>query len=414
MHRRPQGKSVLSTEPPSPNPLATRSNTALDENVQTGEGVTNPRLPGRKRRVKVSKNASIFETAKDDPLVFFFMTCAAVLLILIVVGLGIVVKLLQERFWPKLSVARAILERENQKNGFEALEESKLYRIPHSMSHVGDKSDKYALLRKDYDERFPYEPERSLRFTEQLLRQEFQAVPNPDYDVNNCPKDPPEGYPYQWKTLHVLENWSPNDPHSPPSEIHQGLCVFDYRRDYLKALNYRKREVPFVVRGDPEVAQAVERWNQPDYMSAMVGGVQHRCEYSDSNQFMYWLSRKKDKPPPDWKKPTTMMRMTYEEWLKRANITDASLLGPDKPHYYYRLIGCGEIGQHGECDSGSSEYLFDELTFFQPRSSLYIVEPHQQRGIHCRFGMNGVTVSAQFLFHAKCHPTLSSEDLFFS
>jgi hypothetical protein len=392
MHRRPQSKSTSSTATSSHHPL-TSHNIAVDDNGPPVESTTNPRLPHRRRRVKASKNASIFESAKDDPLVFFFMACAALLLILIVIGLGIVGKLLQERFGPRFSVVRTILAKEQNPEGFEPLEESKLYMIPHTMSHIGDKSDEYALLRKDYDERLPYNPERSIQFAQQLPKHEYKAVENPAYDVNNCPQNPPEGYPHQWKTLDVLEHWSPNDP-NPKVEIYQGLCIFDYRRDYVKALNYRKSEAPFVVRGDPEVVQAVERWNQPQYMSKMLGGIDHRCEYSENNQFMYWLNRKKDTPPPDWKKPTTMLRMTYEEWLNRANITDESLLGPDKAHYYYRLIGCGEMGQHGECDAGSSEYLFDELTFFQPRPSLYIVEPHQQRGIHCRFGMKGVTVSA--------------------
>ena len=34
--------------------------------------------------------------------------------------------------------------------------------------------------------------------------------------------------------------------------------------------------------------------------------------------------------------------------------------------------------------------MFDELTFFKPVESLYIVNPRDQMGIHCRFGMKGV------------------------
>jgi len=45
----------------------------------------------------------------------------------------------------------------------------------------------------------------------------------------------------------------------------------------------------------------------------------------------------------------------------------------------------------GDCDKGSSEWLFDELTYFQPRMGeerpFYLIEPMQQKGIHCRFGM---------------------------
>jgi ribosomal protein L16 Arg81 hydroxylase len=36
------------------------------------------------------------------------------------------------------------------------------------------------------------------------------------------------------------------------------------------------------------------------------------------------------------------------------------------------------------------------LTFFQPKESLYIVEPNAQKGIHCRFGMKGVIAENHF------------------
>ena len=104
----------------------------------------------------------------------------------------------------------------------------------------------------------------------------------------------------------------------------------------------------------------------------------------------------------DWQPPTEMMRMTYLNWLEHANVTDDKL-GPDNPHWYFRLIGCGKMGEHtedGSCDKGSSEWLFDELTFFQPRlgdeKSFYLVEPKHQKGIHCRFGMKGVIAENHF------------------
>ncbi|KAL3810687.1 hypothetical protein ACHAXA_003291 [Cyclostephanos tholiformis] len=103
-----------------------------------------------------------------------------------------------------------------------------------------------------------------------------------------------------------------------------------------------------------------------------------------------------------WKPPTEMLRMTYLEWLEHANVTDDKL-GPDNPHWYFRLIGCGNMGEKtadGSCDKGSSEWLFDELPFFQPRNgderSFYLVQPEEQMGIHCRFGMRGVIAENHF------------------
>jgi hypothetical protein len=116
---------------------------------------------------------------------------------------------------------------------------------------------------------------------------------------------------------------------------------------------------------------------------------------------MYYVpvskTRRKNKQVPDnWKEPTKLLRISYKEWLDHANVTDDSLLGPDNPHWYYRLIGCGLMGNDGSCDRGASEYLYDELPFFQPKESLYIVEPQEQKGIHCRFGMKGVIAENHF------------------
>lgn len=220
------------------------------------------------------------------------------------------------------------------------------------------------------------------------------------YDIHNCPHDPPSNYPYAWNVKDVLDNWAPDDP-TPRERIYQGLCVFDYETEKEKALNYREVELPFVVRGDPAVLRTAERWTQKEYMQKMLGNTRYRTEYSENNHFMYWAHpRKKDKEnnkvPEDWEPPTEMLRMRYAEWLEHANITDDSQLGPDMEHWYFRLIGCGAMGK--DCDKGSSEYLFDELAFFQPRedNELYMVDPNKQKGIHCRFGMKGVIAENHF------------------
>jgi hypothetical protein len=161
------------------------------------------------------------------------------------------------------------------------------------------------------------------------------------------------------------------------------------------------------------VAAATERWNTPGYVEEMLGDAEYRAEYSDNNHFMYWNpgkkkkgshtitgDRYKHKTPAHWTNPTEMIKMTYTDWLEHANVTDESLLGPDQPHWYFRLIGCGEMINSpmgkGQCHP-PSDYLFDELTFFQPRPDLlYMVEPEQQKGIHCRFGMKGVIAENHF------------------
>ena len=131
----------------------------------------------------------------------------------------------------------------------------------------------------------------------------------------------------------------------------------------------------------------------PDYLEKMLGpNTTHRTEYSPNNRFLFHTPGSKGGS-------TELLWLTYRDWLDRANVTDDKI-GPDQQHWYFRLIGCGKTSG-GHCDKSSSEYLFDELPFFQPtyveptsetslaRSTQLYMGYHgdQQHGIHCRFGM---------------------------
>jgi hypothetical protein len=301
---------------------------------------------------------------------------------------------------------------------FPEIPSSNVYTVPNSMAHIGDKSDEYARLRRDWDEKHPPDtPERSLHVMQQARDSVYDALqppPSLPYHIFNCPKKPQPGYPHEYPTVRLLKQWPPSQ--SMPKDLataHLAICVFDYGTEYTKALEYRKAEVPFVVRNDPRVAEAVERWTNDDYRSQLVGDdrVRHRAERSNSLQFLYWRpdshSNKQPQETPNWTQPTTPMRMTYREWHQQAMKKETQLQHQSSirhyntavaPYYYYRLIGCGETGPTGDCDKiETSEYLFDELTFFQPRpQQLYLTELHQQRGIHCRFGMQGVVAENHF------------------
>jgi hypothetical protein len=275
------------------------------------------------------------------------------------------------------------------------------YRVPDSIETVGDRSDRYVSLRQSYDAMHPpRNPDRSLSAVAQLRNHNdqalFQVMPmdfhdtdQVPYDIYDCPDSPPTGYPFAWNLMEILKAWPPDEYERRPSHIYQGLCVFDYTIDYDKAVTYRNLELPFIVINDPTVAETVERWNTPGYMEQLLDDGPHRTEYSENNHFMYYVpvSKRKKKHnrfvsrPEGWKEPTELVRMDYKSWLQHANGTDdTTIFGPDQPHWYYRLIGCGGMGNDGSCDKGSSEYLFDELPFFQPKESLYIVEPDQQKG----------------------------------
>mmetsp|Transcript_16172 Transcript_16172/g.30493 ORF Transcript_16172/g.30493 Transcript_16172/m.30493 type:complete len:616 (+) Transcript_16172:258-2105(+) len=160
-----------------------------------------------------------------------------------------------------------------------------------------------------------------------------------------------------------------------------------------------------------EAMQELEELNELKIQLADAKEYQEDHEDDDEaeeevNRLQHLVAKAKKKKNEvaleNWQPPTENLRMSYSEWLKHANVTDDKL-GPDNPHWYFRLIGCGAMGDHtedGSCDKGSSEWLFDELTFFQPRTDeerpFYLIEPKKQKGIHCRFGMKGVIAENHF------------------
>ncbi|KAL3922370.1 MAG: hypothetical protein SGILL_002242, partial [Bacillariaceae sp.] len=275
-------------------------------------------------------------------------------------------------------------------------------------SSFNDQSSFYGELRNAYESFFPTDQHRrSLDVVQNLQQHELKSNPTP-YDIYNCPPVPPFGYPFQWNLLHdILAQWPADDTEPPASStIYQGLCVFDYEKDYEKALRYRNEELPFIVKNDPAVAQTVERWNTPYYLEALLGEQKQGAEQSANADFLYWttVNTHRDK---NWKPPTTLLEMTYSEWLQKADLQDDALLQPGMPHYYFKVVGCaGASGSESRmpCSmlSGGEHvpYLTDELPFYtQTRSSLYIkdtVEGAQTKAINCRFGMKGVKATNHF------------------
>ena len=68
----------------------------------------------------------------------------------------------------------------------------------------------------------------------------------------------------------------------------------------------------------------------------------------------------------------------------------------DRELFYFRL----NADLKGAKREGSHRFVHDQLPFFDPRqrehSAFYIVDPADQRGINCRFGMRGVTAANHF------------------
>jgi len=308
------------------------------------------------------------------------------------------------------------------------------------MEHVGDKSLKYSNLRSNIDTLLPMNDlQRLERVVNKVRKNSYNVVKHASsrnsntslaYDIYKCPHKPPPNYPYTWNVLNVIKNWPTNDTNVPSNiKIHQGLCIFDYRTEIDKAMIYREAELPFILRDDPKVMRTVERWNTPGYVEELLGeDTKYRVEKSTDSHFLYFRKptsksrkngnndtstatttaptktneRKGDKKkqrkkrnieePKGWEEPTKLVWMTYSEWLSHANITyddNQNNNNYERDYwYYFRLIGCGTSTS---CNENRSEYVFDELSFFQPRkNNIYLVDHFKQAGIHCRFGMKGV------------------------
>jgi hypothetical protein len=180
----------------------------------------------------------------------------------------------------------------------------------------------------------------------------------------------------------LLDNWNPDDTTVPPYHFNS-LCYFDYQTEYQQALNYRNAEVPFLVYNVPEIDEVVERWSNLDYLLTKIGFEKYPTETSLDNHFMYFAPpEEKDRPGltdsqgKPWVEPTKEVMMSFTKWLELAVFNHFKPLKRRK-HAYFRISA-----------NAPDHWLFDELPFFQPKESLFMVDPSQQAGIHCRFGMN--------------------------
>lgn len=258
-----------------------------------------------------------------------------------------------------------------------------IYQVPEAMAKFGDRSSRYALLRKRIDERLPPNAARSLGRVRELLMlnknhnsNKMAKVMNATstsrdvpYDIHNCPDTPPPGYPFEWKLVdQVLADWPvPNvGINAIPSRtmIHQGLCIFDYLKDYDKAVVYRQAEVPFVVVNDHRVARVVERWDTPGYLSELLGGASgegnkqndeqkpqvtlHRVQHNTNSHFLFNAAPKEGgvrrgvpSPQVQAQRKDTIpdeVMMTYDEWLTKANRTTLNHHGDmEEDHWYFRV-----------------------------------------------------------------------------
>ncbi len=225
----------------------------------------------------------------------------------------------------------------------------------------------------------------------QDLPTHFSVENGAHYDIYACPDSPPKDYPHAYPVLDVTKNWPPDDFEMRPDAIYNTICVFDYTdpMQLRRAFAYEAAEVPFIIRHQPDVDDTVMRWADTDYLSEILSSAgEFKTEYSENNHFMYWRNTKDKSFTP----PTEMIKMTFDQWLNKAETFKRAT--PADPHWYFRVSACSK-GSSG-CPPPNFSRMFDELPFFQPKDSLFMVDPSKQRGIHCRFGMSGVIAENHF------------------
>jgi len=270
---------------------------------------------------------------------------------------------------------------------------------------LGDRSDYYASLRQEVDAVLEKDGDQYLHQALSKNRK-LNMIPGPTYDINNCPFEPPPNYPFGWPTSELLKAW-PIQGTDLPNSIHQSLCVFDFQRDYNKAMHYRNASLPYVLINDPSVHKTVARWHVPDYLHRLVRG-EHLVDYSPNHVLLFfqdpfnqpWYRRWFRSLPRNWQPPTTLLRMTFDEWFDHAQQTRH----PSDPHWYLGMSSCGLVRPDGRChEFAPVEYLYDELPFFVPTfvatanasatksNQLYLYHENEQDGVYCRFGSPATT-----------------------
>lgn len=129
----------------------------------------------------------------------------------------------------------------------------------------------------------------------------------------------------------------------------------------------------------------IKKWSNLEYLQKKLGDRTYKTETSVNNHFMYWSNRggKKNYIPP-----TGTAEVTFQDWLNTAVIGQNKSI-ESAVHQYFRVTALSARDK-------KTGWLFDELTFFQPKKNLFMVEPSEQRGIHCRFGMKSIIAEAHF------------------
>uniref|UniRef100_A0A7S2Y860 JmjC domain-containing protein n=1 Tax=Entomoneis paludosa TaxID=265537 RepID=A0A7S2Y860_9STRA len=212
------------------------------------------------------------------------------------------------------------------------------------------------------------------------------------------------------------------------------MCALDWHRDSYETIQaYRRAEIPFVLQNHPTVMATTERWNtpltsstdqtktEPYLVELLRNEPPQRNEYAkQSNHMPFWRILNPDEVDPHFVPPTQNVALTLPEWWQHAQHLEEALAHNQttvttSDHYYFRLAATLTHGPEPV-----HAFLYDELPMFHPsyhendekgdldqeedastttthhHDPLFMVDPSQERGINCRFGMVGNVADNHF------------------
>ncbi len=194
-------------------------------------------------------------------------------------------------------------------------------------------------------------------------------------------------YPVYDSLLNIVTNWGPDDPEIPAT-FKESLQHFNYSNPIERdiAFKFRDAEIPFKVYNVPEFEAAKLKWNDEYLSSQLRGRFSSHVEESTSNHFMFWKSKGSIK---GYKPPTSIVQMSFDEWVKKAHHADDTKLSSDSIHHYFMTNAPPR-------DNGRTFVSRDLPSFSSDESNFFLKSPKANKGIQCRFGMRGIIAEAHY------------------
>ncbi|KAA0159632.1 hypothetical protein FNF31_04708 [Cafeteria roenbergensis] len=244
---------------------------------------------------------------------------------------------------------------------------------------------------------------------------------------------PPEGYaenlPKFASMLDVLLAWNPDDPAEPAGgSKFDTLEVIDWATEGAmeRATELRNLEIPFKIKNMPELDEVAKKWADDDYV---IEGMSSRKSYTintaHNGHFMFYQSnamakelKKSLRPANGYSSskqasnafkprgytfdhpPPVPLPMSFAKfWEESAALEEANKAKPPNEDAESRHLYLST----GDSWEGAGDTMISrDINLFEkdaPTRDLFIPEPTDVRGQHCRFGMRGVVAEQHWDGH---------------